>query len=118
METIQLKSKQVNVGVQNTSVNPITKFLNWSEEKEPYFIPFLVGMLLIQGNLIVPATVLSIHYTGGGDIQFYVAIVATMSILVSNLAVFPTRKTIPIFVIAVATCLGMTLYNVCTLLFF
>ncbi len=119
METLQHKRVVVlNQELESQNLNFIQQFLNWCETRQDYSMSFLVGMFLIHGNLTVPATLLTMHFSAAGEYQVIVSLIATFSILISNLTLFPTRITIPIFLLASVTMWGLVISNVLHLLNF
>lgn len=82
--------------------NTLEKFGDFMEEMQDYRLPIMAGMILIHGCVTVPITLLSLLYTGDSSWQLMLVTIFTFLILVSNLAVLPTKITIPIFIVSTA----------------
>jgi|SRR6185437_10415599 len=76
------------------------KFGNFMEEMQAYRLPVMAGMILIHGCFTVPIALLAMLYSGDNSLQLLLITTFTFAILISNLAVLPTKITIPIFLVA------------------
>lgn len=71
------------------------------EEAKFYRLGIMAFILLVQANIIVPATLLTMGMSGAGDIEFIICALFSFAVLVSLLAVMPVRVIVPLFIVNV-----------------
>ena len=92
------------------------KFIHWAAGLQEQRLPILAGMLTVHGCITVPVTMVLMHFAGLEMFQFSLVIIATFSILVTNLAALPTKITVPTFIMANIVHLGVILVSIADIL--
>jgi|GEM_PF-4195079 len=72
----------------------MNEYFNWSE-KNPYGI--LVASLMIQGNIVIPGSILLILYTGASEFLIGPTVIISFCLLVMNISLQPPRLVAKIF---------------------
>ena len=89
----------------------VKQFDQWTIACEKYRFPYLVTMLLLQGNITVPFTLWALYRNGFDKLQVMTILLTTFMVLVANLAAMPTRVTIRIFIFANFIAMCLILFN-------
>ena len=76
----------------------------------------MATMLLIQGCVLAPVTLWTIHLSGKSEVMYFLITSLSMAVLVPNLADMPTRITMPIFFVSLFLCVCMNLINLMIIL--
>lgn len=77
------------------------KFINWCADQDRNRYGWLGIALGSHGCVFTPLTMFAIVLSGNSIVFWFIAIIAMMMTLVSNLAALPTKYTIPIFLFSV-----------------
>jgi hypothetical protein len=78
-----------------TSVNPLTRFMQFAEAQEKNHFGWVGGSIMLQASVMFPITLLVVLANGASFGLMAVAIVALALVVVTNLAALPTKITIP-----------------------
>jgi hypothetical protein len=79
----------------------VSRFMNWCEGQDQYRYGWLGGAIAAHGCVFTPFTMFAIILSGNNIIFWFLAIIAMMMTLVTNLAALPTKYTIPVFVLSI-----------------
>lgn len=71
------------------------------KEAKFYRLGITAFILLVQANIIVPATLLTMGMNSASDIEFILCALFSFAVLISLLAVMPVRIIVPLFVVNV-----------------
>lgn len=77
------------------------RFITWCKRQDNNRLTWLAGILTGHGCIITPLTVMFIMITGNNMVFWPIAMAAMGMCLVVNLAVLPTKITIPVFLLSV-----------------
>lgn len=99
-----------------SEISLVEKMGLWTVSQEPYRLPYIAAMLMIQSCVLVPASLYSMRAAGGGDFQLGIIVSFSMLVVTLNLAAQPTKITLPVFAINIVVVLLLTIYNVLTVL--
>ncbi len=97
MQTLQQSINPAYLVSKTKNQSFFTRFINWSNEQEPFRYGWLGVILAAHGCFITPATVFVVLYSGNNIWMFVTAVTVMAMSLVTNLAAMPTKITIPVF---------------------
>ncbi|WPP50720.1 hypothetical protein [Catalinimonas niigatensis] len=80
--------------------NAIIWYRNQIEEAQFYRLGIMAFILLVQANIIIPATLLVISMNNGSTIAFVSCTLFSFAVLISLLAVMPAKVIIPLFIVS------------------
>lgn len=108
-------NKHTNVH-QNSFSSKLTlneKFSIWSESFEASRYGLLAAILMIQGNIIVPFSLLLVFYFAPALASegVFLAAVSTLTVLVLNIAIAPMKAIITGFALNLMLFLGLVLFS-------
>ena len=83
-----------------TSVNPLTRFLQFAEEQEKNDFGWLGASIMLQASVLFPLTLLLVLANGASFGLISVAIAGLALVVVTNLAALPTKITIPALILS------------------
>lgn len=86
------------------------RFMQWTEVLDFNRLLVMAVIIFVHTCLIIPPTLLVMLHTQAGDWPYVVVTVFSFAILVSNLAVMPTRVTVPIFAMSTLAHIGIIFY--------
>jgi len=93
----------------------MASLINWYHHKlegvEFYRLGVMAFMLLIQANVIVPATLLAIAMNSGSTIEFAICATFSFGLLASLLSGASAKITIPLFLVSTVTHLYIIFSN-------
>ena len=93
--------------ISNTHIQPTSKtsvvarFLDWCTGQEEYRYGWLGAAIASHGCIFTPLTMFAIILSGNNIFFWFLAIIAMMMTLVTNLAALPTKYTIPVFLFSI-----------------
>lgn len=92
----------------------LKNFFAWCESQEDYRYMILVGIIMIQGNIIIPGALFAIlkletAFTG---LSVYLLGASTLGVLVTNLAQVPMKYVISAFFINVALIFTLVMLHI------
>lgn len=79
----------------------INQFLSWCAGQDKNRYGWLGAAIASHGCIFTPLTMFAIILSGNNIIFWFLAIIAMMMTLVTNLAAMPTKITIPVFLLSV-----------------
>ena len=92
-------------------MNYLQRFISENERFESSRLSCLVAMFVIHGCISAPLMLFSMNSVGASDFQFFMCILLSMLVVVTNLAVMPLKITVPTFVISTLIFILMMSYN-------
>lgn len=104
----------------NTATTASTSiFANWLAtyrsfiaRMEFYRVGWAAGAIIIQGNILTPALLLTMFYYGGPDWQLLVGNLSFLLVLVPILSAMPVKYIVPTFAFSFVVHLSLILMNV------
>jgi hypothetical protein len=104
----------INLAVNSTSTVKFSNILDKWDDKITYLQDYrLIVMgfiLMVQANVVVPVSVLSILHVGAPGNLLTVCAISSFAVLVSNLASEKIKYTIPIFAVSTIVNIAAVLY--------
>jgi hypothetical protein len=96
-------SATYTASVSTGSTSAIKRFFAWCEAQEDYRYLILIGIIMVQGNLLIPAALLTILKSGAAftGISIYLTGASTLAVLTANLAQVPMKVVISTFLVNV-----------------
>lgn len=80
-----------------------SKFINWCAAQEDNRYGWLGVAIASHGCVFTPLTMFAIILSGNSIFFWFLAIIAMMMTLVTNLAALPAKITIPVFLFSILT---------------
>lgn len=115
-----MKTENVIITAPKTMSLPstgiISSFFAWAESKEPLRLFYMAAMIMIHANVVIPLVLWSMFAAEAHDIQYLILTVLSFMILVSNLAVMPTKVTISVFALSTIILTVQGIYNLMVIL--
>ena len=97
METAIHQSITNTFDIAATRPSLFSRFINWCAAQDENRYGWLGVSVASHGCLITPLTMFALVMSGNNIIFWFLAIIAIMMTLVTNLAALPTKITIPVF---------------------
>jgi hypothetical protein len=99
MQTLQQSYKAIYISERKQSLS--TRFILWCKSQEKYRLGWLAVIIASHGCFLTPVTLLAIISAGNSMFFWSMTIAAMGMTLLTNLAAFPTKITIPIFLLSI-----------------
>lgn len=90
--------------------------MSWYDHKlkdaDFYRLGIMAFILLVQANVLIPATLLAISMNGGSSFEFAICTAFSFGLLVSLLGGAPAKFTLPLFIVSTVVHLLIIFTNV------
>ncbi|HUQ96906.1 MAG TPA: hypothetical protein VM010_04510 [Chitinophagaceae bacterium] len=90
--------------------NLFNRFISWCAGQDTNRYGWLGFAIAAHGCVFTPLTMFAIIMSGNHIVFWFLAIIAIMMTLVSNLAAMPTKYTIPVFVLSLIIDAAIVVY--------
>lgn len=115
MKAISSNSNQINISrdLNLPSTLEVKGFAQWCKELESYRYLVLSALLIIQGCILVPATLFSMFYFNVGitGLGVYLTGFTTLAVLVVNIGIAPMKWIVSTFIVNCLVLLSLILIH-------